>query len=196
MTTTAISEGTRARILEAAWDRVRDQGASAIDVKAIAAAAGVSRQLVYFHFENRAGLLTAMARHHDHASGFRRRVAETRSLPPVEGLEAMLRDWCTYVHELMPVARALEAAAVTGDEGGGAWLDRMADLREAFRLALERLDDDGRLASGWTPKTAAEWACARVQPANYAVLVQDSGWTRKQFTERTTASVMAELVGG
>lgn len=196
MATTATSADTRARILEAAWERVRDQGASAIDVKAIAASAGVSRQLVYFHFENRAGLLTAMARHHDQASGFRRRVAKTRSLPPVEGFEAMVREWCTYVRELMPVARAIEAAAITGDEGGGAWLDRMADLRDAFRLALERLDDEGRLAPGWTPKTAAEWACARVQPAHYAMLVQDSGWTPKQFTERTTASVIAELVSG
>ena len=196
MATTEISAGTRTRILEAAWERVRDQGAAAIDVKAIAAAAGVSRQLVYFHFENRAGLLTAMARHHDKASGFRRRVAETRSLAPVEGLETLLQEWCTYVRELMPVARAIEAAAITGDEGGGAWLDRMADLREAFTLALERLDDDGRLAPGWTPKTAAEWACARVQPAQYAMLVHDSGWTPKRFTERTTASVMAELVSG
>ena len=196
MATTATSADTRARILEAAWERVRDQGASAIDVKAIAAAAGVSRQLVYFHFENRAGLLTAMARHHDDASGFRRRAAETRSLPPVEGLEAMVREWCTHVRELMPVARAIEAAAITGDEGGGAWLDRMADLREAFRLALERLDDEGRLAPGWTSKTAAEWTCARVQPAHYAMLVQDCGWTPKEFTERTSASVMAELVSG
>jgi len=28
------------------------------------------------------------------------------------------------------------------------------------------------------------------------MLVQGSGWTPKQFTERTTASVMAELVSG
>jgi hypothetical protein len=28
------------------------------------------------------------------------------------------------------------------------------------------------------------------------MLVQGSGWTTKQFTERTTASVMAELVSG
>ena len=108
----------------------------------------------------------------------------------------MVRDWCAYLRELMPVARAIEAAAITGDEGGGAWLDRMADLREAFRVALERLDHEGRLAPGWTPTTAAEWACARVQPAQYAMLVQDSGWTPKRFTERTTASVMSELVSG
>ena len=194
MATTELSAGTRNRILEAAWERVRDHGAGAVDVKAIAADAGVSRQLVYFHFENRAGLLTAMARHHDHASGFRRRVAASRSLPPVDGLETLLRDWCEYVRELMPVARALEAAAVTGDEGGSAWRDRMADLREAFRLALERVEEEGQLASDWTVGTAADWACTRVLPANYAHLVDELGWRPRDFTERTTASVLAELV--
>ena len=44
-------------------------------MKDIAAAAGVSRQLVYFHYGNRAGLLTAMARHRDEASGFAQAVA-------------------------------------------------------------------------------------------------------------------------
>ena len=56
----------------------------------IAAASGVSRQLVYHHFESRAGLLVAMARHHDAASGFRERLVATRELAPVEGLEAVL----------------------------------------------------------------------------------------------------------
>jgi AcrR family transcriptional regulator len=194
MATTDLSRGTRTRILEAAWDRVRDQGAGAVDVKAIAADAGVSRQLVYFHFENRAGLLTAMARHHDRASGFRRRVADSRSLPAVEGLGTLLREWCEYVGELIPVARALEAAALTGDEGMAAWRDRMGDLREAFRLALERVADEGRLAPGWTVATASDWAVARVLPGVYAHLVDELGWKPKEFTRRTVASVMAELV--
>ena len=42
-----------------------------VTVAEIAAATGVSRQLVYLHFYNRAGLLVAMARHHDGPSGFR-----------------------------------------------------------------------------------------------------------------------------
>lgn len=38
------------------------------------------------NFENRAGLLVAMARHHNVRSGFRERVAVLGSLPAVEGL--------------------------------------------------------------------------------------------------------------
>jgi len=61
---------TPTRILEAAWALVIERGTVDETVAEIAAAAGVSRQLVYFHFDNRAGLLTAMARQRDESSGF------------------------------------------------------------------------------------------------------------------------------
>jgi AcrR family transcriptional regulator len=80
---------------------VLDHGTGAVSVKAIAADAGVSRQLAYFHFRNRAGLLTAMAHHRDEAGGFGREVAAARDLPPVAALEALLRDWCAYLPEML-----------------------------------------------------------------------------------------------
>src|SRR5688500_15565969 len=142
MAPSELSAATRARILEAAWQRVRAQGPSAVTVTAVAAAAGVSRQLVYFHYGNRAGLLTAMARHRDKVAGFPRRVAEARALRPVEGIEALLRAWCAYLPDVVAIARALEAALVTGDEGGAAWRDRMGDLHEAVRRAVARVADE------------------------------------------------------
>ena len=74
---------TRARILDTAWGLVRERGVGAVTVADIAAATGVSRQLLYVYFENRAGLLVAMARRHDVRSGFAGRAAEAGSLPPV-----------------------------------------------------------------------------------------------------------------
>jgi AcrR family transcriptional regulator len=191
---TELSAETRSRILDSAWRLVRDRGTSAVSVKEVAAAAQVSRQLVYFHYRNRAGLLLAMARYQDHRSGFRRRVAATRRLPAVDGLEALIREWCAYLPELLPVARALEAALITGDEGGGALRDRLDDLREAFRIALERVDDDAVLAPGWTVDTAADWASARVQPSDWAHLVEIRGWSPADYTERAVRSLLTELV--
>jgi AcrR family transcriptional regulator len=187
---TALSAETRSRVLEAAWQRVRDHGAAAVSVKDIAAAAGVSRQLVYFHYGNRAGLLLAMARHRDKASGFAGAVAAARALPPVEALEALLRAWCAYLPELLPVARALEAALVTGDEGGNAWRDRMGDLHETFRLAVERVE----LSPAWTPASATDWIWSRVQPSTYAHLVQERGWTPHEYTERTVTALLADVL--
>ena len=194
MTTTELSASTRARILGAAWRIASRQGPSAVSVKDVAAAAGVSRQLVYFHYQNRAGLLLAMARHQDELSGFRRQVAQAIQRPPVPGFEAFLRSWFAYLPGLLPVARALEAAWITGADGGEAWLDRMAELRESCRIAIGRIAAAGRLAGGWTLDQAADWAWARIQPGTWAHLVGLRGWDPDTFTDRLVASLLADLV--
>jgi hypothetical protein len=110
------------------------------------------------------------------SSGFVERVAATRKLPPVDGLEALLREWLGYLPTILPVARALEAAAATGDEGGSAWRDRMDDLREAFRIAVDRVHQAGRLAGGWTVPAATDWVWARSHLTTWQHLVGERGW--------------------
>jgi AcrR family transcriptional regulator len=188
------SRDTRARILDTAWGLVRQRGVGAVTLADIAAATGVSRQLLYVYFENRAGLLVAMARRHDVRSGFAGRAAEAGSLPPVEALERLLRLWFAYLPEILPVARALEAAAVNGDEGGVAWRDRMGDLRDMFAAAVARVEGDGRLAEGWTVPAATDWVWARAQPATFQHLVGDRAWPAGDYTERAVRSVLHEVV--
>ena len=193
-TVTRTQRNARAHILETAWRLVGERGVHAVTVADIAAASGVSRQLVYHHFESRAGLLVAMARHHDDVSGFRARFVASRELAPLEGLEALLRLWLAYVPLILPVARALEAAVITGDEGGAAWRDRMDDIHEAFRLAVERIESEGRLAHGWTVDTAADWLHARSHVSTWQHVVVDRGWPPTDYVERTITSIMAEVV--
>jgi AcrR family transcriptional regulator len=181
---------TPSRILDAAWRLASRDGVSAVTVGEIAKAAGVSRQLVYFHFANRAGLLVALARHQDTRSGFRERAWATRELPPAEGLQALLRAWFAYLPEILPVAYALEAAAITGDEGAEAWHDRMGELREALRAAVERVE----LADGWTVDAAADWAWARAQPSQWRHLVDERGWAVEDYVERAVTSILGELI--
>lgn len=187
---------TRSRILEAAWGLVGVRRTTVgVTVAEIAAAAGVSRQLVYFHFENRAGLLAAMARHHDAQSGFAERVAACEALPPAEGIEALLRAWFRYVPEILPVARALEAAEITGEEGGAAWRDRMDSLRGVFRATVKRLAEKGRLGGSWTVESAADWIWARGHLETWQHLVVERGWTPEDFEERTVRSILDEVLG-
>jgi AcrR family transcriptional regulator len=188
------AEVTRARILEAAWDLVRARGAAAVTMQEVAAASGVTRQLVYFHFGDRAGLLIAMTRHHDERSGFRERVAATRRLAPDEGLEALLREWLLYIPDILPVATALQAAAETSEDAAEAWRDRMDDLREAFRIALARLRREGRLAPGWSVDAAADWVWARSHLSGWRQLVGDRGWRPERYADRSVRSILAELV--
>jgi AcrR family transcriptional regulator len=180
---------TPTRILEAAWALVIERETVDVTVAEIAAAAGVSRQLVYFHFDNRAGLLTAMARHRDESSGFIDAVVASREMPPVEGFEHLLRAWCEYMPEIVSVARALEAALVTGDDGGSAWRQRMGELRAAVRMAVARCE----LAPGWTVDQAADWAWSRIQPTTFQHLVGERGWTADEYADRTVRSLLTEL---
>jgi AcrR family transcriptional regulator len=194
MSTTELSADTRTRILSAAWARVRDQGIGAVTVKDVAADAGVSRQLVYFHYRNRAGLLTAMARNHDRTSGFADRLRAAQELPPAEAFETFVREWLGYLPELLPVARALEAAAITGDVGGEAWRDRMDSLKSVCRQAVERLAEGGRLHPAWDADEATEWTWSQVHPGTYAHLVEDCGWPAARFTDRTVDALATALV--
>jgi AcrR family transcriptional regulator len=184
----------REHILATAWALTRERGVHAVTVADIATASGVSRQLVYHHFESRAGLLVAMTRHHDDAVGFRSRVAQARELAPIEALEALLRLWCEYIPDILPVARALEAAMTTGDEGGAAWRDRMDDIHEAFRLAVQRVADAGRLAAGWDVATAADWIAAHNHTSTWQHVVVERGWAPADYIQRTVASLLREVV--
>ena len=190
----APQRNARAHILETAWGLVGERGVQAVTVADIATASGVSRQLVYHHFASRAGLLVAMTRHHDASSGFRTRLVATRELAPVEAFETALRLWLGYVPEILHVARALEGALIAGDEGGAAWRDRMDDIHAAFRLAVARVDEAGRLAPGWTVDTAADWVYARSHISTWQHLVADRGWPAADYVDRTIASITAEII--
>jgi AcrR family transcriptional regulator len=181
---------SRERILETAFELVGERGADAVTMAGIADAAGVSRQMVYVHFRSRAGLLTAMARAHDRRSGFAARVAAASELPPVEGLERLLREWLAYVPEILPVARALEAAAIAGEAGGEAWRDRMDDLHAVFAAAIARVP----LAGGWTVERATDWTWSRCHVSGYQQLVVERGWDPGEYAERTVRGVVGELV--
>jgi AcrR family transcriptional regulator len=188
------SPNTRSRILRAAWALVRSKGSAAVTLAEIAAAAGVSRQALYLHFDNRVGLLTAMARHHDATSGFADRVAKAATRPPVEGLEHLLRAWNDYIPQILPVARALEAAAATGDEGGAAWHDRMADLRDAFRAAVGRIGRAGLLGPEWTVNSAADWVWASSHLTHWQHLIEERGWSPRRYTDVTVRAIVDQIL--
>lgn len=185
---------TRDRILETAWELVVTHGLDAVRVADVAAAAGVSRQLVYAHFGNRAGLLTEMARHRDRSTGFADRVAAAADREPVEALGALLRAWCEHIPQILPVARALEAAAASGAEGAEAWQDRMTALHDTFRVAIARVEAAGRLARGWRVGTATDWAWARCHVSTFQHLVAERGWDPADYTDWTVADLLDRLV--
>ncbi|MCB0952277.1 MAG: helix-turn-helix transcriptional regulator, partial [Microthrixaceae bacterium] len=71
---------TRNRILEAAWSLLAEHGAQ-IKLADVAARASVSRQALYLHFGDRAGLLVALVNHMDESLDLGESLVEVYSAP-------------------------------------------------------------------------------------------------------------------
>lgn len=195
-TTSQRADATRARILETAWRLIGERGGhQAVSMGEIAKAAGVSRQLVYLHFETRAGLFAAMTRWEDERTGFAKRIADAICVPPPDGLERLIRTWIEYLPVIAPVATTLESAPA-GDAGRIVWDERMNDLQEGFRSVVADLQAAGRLAATWTVDEAADWAWAQSHLTAWRNLVVVRGWSPGDFADRCVRTVLGELVAG
>jgi len=185
---------TRDQLLDAAWKIVTEHGVEGLTLAQVGERVGVSRQAVYLHFGNRATLLTAMAARIDHTSGFRRKLAAAQARPPVPAYLALLEAWFSYLPTILPVALALEGSWLSGGDGGDAYRDRMNDWHAGIRLAIQRLDDSGQLASGWNVSRAADWTWATIHPTHYHHLTAERGWTAKAARQQLTTALTEMLV--
>jgi AcrR family transcriptional regulator len=186
-------EPTRERILSAAWQIARERGSVQFTLAEVAVLARVSRQALYLHFDNRAGLLLEMARRIDHTSGFVSRVAAARKRAALPAFRQVLRLWYEHLGEILPVALALEAAAITNDEGAKAYHDRMQAWHETLRISVAALAEGGRLRKEWTVAQATDWVWARTQPTMYEYLVRQRLWRADAVAERTIRSIISDL---
>jgi AcrR family transcriptional regulator len=101
---------TRTNLLETAWRLIEKRGVANVTLRNIADTANVSRQTVYLHFGNRAGLLIAMTRHRDTTSKPAREMVAAAREPNIRaGFDRFVRCWFLHVVKILPVARAIEA---------------------------------------------------------------------------------------
>lgn len=186
-----ISDATKRQILEAAWTLFAQRGRADVGLAEIAAEAGVSRQTVFYAFGNRAGVLTAMARHKDttteHVARLRAALFVENATP--DALVDAAEAWLDYLPVIYPVGILLDAASLTDADAASAWKDRMIDALLGGFAALARrvrtLDD---------PRRVAEEIWAELHPSMWRRLVVECGWTPRAFRESRLRVVRA-LVG-
>jgi AcrR family transcriptional regulator len=105
-------EDVREAILDAASDLFAERGYAATPVNAVCERAGVGKPAVYWHFENKQGLLAAVLERLDkHWSEVR--VADAPAAGPTDALDRMIEVWRRRVLEspnelLLPMALQLE----------------------------------------------------------------------------------------
>ena len=186
----SISPETRDAILTAAWQLIAAQGRTDVSQSDIAKSAGVSRQTVFYAFGNRAGLLTAMAAHHDDHSPLLARLNDiSRNAPPtVEGLTDFLSAWLDYLPEVFPVASLLDAAALTDPDAKAAIENRMVGrLLAGLTARMTAMAKAGTLVQGRDPARTAEAIWELIHVPAWRLLVVDRGWTAEEFRQSRLA---------
>ncbi len=178
--------GTRARILGATWDLVAEQGVR-VKLADVAARASVSRQAIYLHFGDRAGLLVALVNHMDESLDLGESLAAVHSAPDGATLiEALMQLNTTFWTQVQPVAQVLEASQHEDEALGAAWRDRMRFRQATFRSMIETLADRGELAEDWSVDDAAATLYAVAHFDTWRELVVELGWSDDHYVQSMT----------
>lgn len=184
---------TRQRILESAR-QLLETSTVPVSMRQIAAAAGVTRQLLYFHFEGRADLLLQLSRSVD---------AEARS-PALQQRIDEAPDAITALGEMVAVqgkikprihgiASAIDRLRATDTSAAAAWNEREDARLRRVTAVIERLANEQRLAADWTVEAAARMTWSATSQRAWNELVIEAGWTTKEWVRHTTTLLVRSL---
>jgi len=180
------TENTRAKILQATLDLLLSDDAPGTRMSDVAKRAGVSRQAVYLHFQNRADLLIAATLYLDEQLNSDARLAPSRAASSgLERLNAFVRAWGNYIPEIYGPAKAIIAMSATDPAAAAAWDKRMQDMREGCAAAIAALAGDGTLARCFTETDATDLLWTMLSLANWQHARHKCGWSQEKYVEMT-----------
>ena len=191
---------TRQRIIKAAYHLFTTRGYAATTMAAIAEAAGVAVQTVYFTFHTKATLLS---RSYDYAvmGEERPRVPEQqpwyRAMVAEPDVTVALRHLVAGVGVMMRRVTPLYVAARASAEGD-AEAARVMAFHETWRVRgykemLDVLRPKAPLRAGLTPERATHLLLLYVGMDVFHVLVDGFGWTVDEWTDWTVATLAEQV---
>lgn len=183
------AQNTRTRILQATLDLLLDGDGTGTRMSDVAKRAGVSRQAVYLHFDNRADLLIAATQHLDDILDSDARLAPSRAARSgIKRLNAFVLAWGSYIPEIYGPAKALIEMGRTDNAAATAWAKRMQDMREGCEAAIAALKDDGTLSGCFTPDEATDVLWAMLSVGNWEHSTITCGWSQEKYIKLMTIS--------
>lgn len=191
---TSKEQSTRDLILDAAVRLFAAEG-GAVRLEDVAEEAGVSRQAVYLHFGSRTGLLVAMAQHMDSTGalpGLLARVFEASTA--TEALNAAAALHAEYHPLVYQVARVFMVGRYEDEALRAGWDERMESRRNLYHTVVERLEDEGHLASAWDIETATDLLLALTSWQVWEQLVIDRGWSADDYLDHIRTVIRHTLV--
>lgn len=186
---------TRKRILEATRQLLEADEKNKTRMSDIAKAAGISRQAVYLHFENRAELLIATTRYLDEVSGVEEKLEKSRNATSgLERLDEFIDVWGNYIPVIYGMAKALLSMSDDDDAARDAWKDRMSAVRHGCEAAVNALAKDGKLTDDNEPDRYVDILWTLLSVRNWEQLTQECGWSQKSYIEFTKSSARKLLL--
>jgi AcrR family transcriptional regulator len=183
---------TRDQILDAALLKLRRDGD--LTMAEVAAQAGVSRQAVYLHFQDRSALLLALVRHADEARGLAGKLAAIVKAPSARAaVAAMVALGASDNPALWPVERVLDSLRQDDAAMEAAWRERRTGSLEACRAIAERFQGEGALAPHLSLAAAADLLWSLTSPRLWEELVQGCGWSAERYRSHITYLAVGAL---
>lgn len=186
---------TRRRILEAARELLETRSGANISMGQVAERAGVSRQALYLHFNDRTDLFLEVSRLADSTARTPARQRRVDEAPTARdafresiALQAWLKPRLKGVATTLDVLRRSDAAA------DAAWKEREHARLQRCEQVVRRLCDDGELAPEWDVATAARCMWAVTSQRVWDDLVVDQGWSTAQYRTHITALLETALL--
>ena len=189
------SENSRELILDAAVDLIRNRSGAEISMAQIAQRAGVSRQAVYLHFNDRATLLIELARYADQKRGLQK--ALDHVLSATNGREALSRYVSLQARMnpgIWPLAREVDSARRSDPDVEAAWQDRLTARLNICRSIVAMLAKDPGLKPGLTQTAAIDIMWTLTSLRMWEDLVLSRKWSARQYEKEVLALLQRALL--
>lgn len=174
---------THAQILDAALARL--QRGTELTMAGIAAQAGLSRQAVYLHFEDRTALMLALARREQEDLPAKL-TAAIRAPSARAAVAALVALSARGNPGFWPVARILDGLRQADTAVEAAWQDRLAISLEACRAIARRFQDEQALAPHLSLEGAADLLASLTSLRLWEELVIGRGWSAERYRSHVT----------
>jgi AcrR family transcriptional regulator len=173
---------TRTRILKETMRLMEQQRGQDVRISDIARAAGVSRQAVYLHFNNRTELLVATVRYADEVYELDKRLQPLQAATSgISSLRTYLEFWAGYIPSIYGLAKALRETRATDSAAAAAWDDRMRALRWGCQSIVDCLVREGDLRPELDPEEVVDLLWSLLGIEIWENLTIDCGWSTSQY---------------
>jgi len=179
----ARSRRTRALLLATARAILERDGFQALTIAAVAEQASVTRRTVYLHFGSRTELVASLFDWVAETEGLHASLSKVWEAPTAA---SALDEWAAHLARYHPQLLAVDRAVQQvwrHDPDAHAHRDRVnAEKLAGCRRLVERLQQEERLAPGWTTQSASDLLFALISSDMIEALLTDRRWSRKRLS--------------